>query len=201
VIAYLGMPGLAAPGSTDNPKNITGFDIHEDARTKNLPLVPAKSDDPLLQGIHPDSMLCFWRIEMSYHPNASAVCHEGETVLATYAQTDIPGMLVKREKDHTTVWIGFPGAITPQLVRNLARAAGVTPWLDNDNELVVGSGLLGVIGITGGAQTVTLPANYEIEKCLSSHSYKVEKNKLTFDLGYGDIYGDTAIFSVREKQQ
>ena len=200
VVAYLGMPGLAADGDTNNPADITGFNIFEDQRTQNKVLVPF-ADDPLLKGIQKDSMLCFWLLEMSYYPNASVNPKENDKVLATYSESDIPGMVVRREKSHTTVWIGFPGAITPQLVRNLAQESGVTPWITNDSELIVGAGLLGVIGITSGPQEVMLPPNYEIEKCLSGHNYKVKNGKLTFNLGYGDIYGDVAVFAVNEKSK
>jgi hypothetical protein len=109
-------------------------------------------------------------------------------------------MLVRREKDYTVVWAGFPGAITPRLVKNLAIEAGMKPWLETDDELIVGGGLLAVGGITGGPQTVNLPENFKIEKCLSGHKYNVKDGKLTFELGYGDVYGDTAIFAVSEKR-
>jgi hypothetical protein len=72
--------------------------------------------------------------------------------------------------------------------------------LDNDNELIVGAGLLGVVGVTAGTQTVHLPENYRIESCISGHSYNVENGILTFNLGYGDTYGDVAIFSLKSIQ-
>lgn len=200
-VVYMQTPGLAAPGTADNPRAITGFDIHEDPRTQNKPLVAGQGGDPLLKGIRPGSMLAAWELEMSYYPNASAVPAKGDKVLATYVGTEIPGMLVRREKDCTVVWIGFPGALTPQLVRNLAVEAGLKPWLETDDELIVGGGLLAVGGIAGGPQTVTLPANVELESCLSGHPYRLKDGRLTFDLGHGDVYGDTAIFSVREKQK
>jgi hypothetical protein len=110
-------------------------------------------------------------------------------------------MLVRRESDYKVVWAGFPGALTPQLIKNMAVEAGMKPWLETDDELIVGGGLLAVSGITGGPQTVNLPDNFEVEKCLSGHKYNIKDGKLMFELGSGDVYGDTAIFSVKEKQK
>jgi hypothetical protein len=201
VVVYMQTPGLAAAGDVNNPMKITGFDIHEDPRTKNKPLVTNAIDDALLKNIRPGSMIESWLLEMSYYPNASAVPGKNDKVLANYINTDIPGMLVRRENDHTVVWAGFPGALTPQLIKNVAVEAGMKPWLESDDELIVGGGLLAVSGITGGPQIVNLPDNFEIEKCLSGHKYNIKDGKLTFELGSGDVYGDTAIFSVKEKQK
>jgi hypothetical protein len=106
---------------------------------------------------------------------------------------------VDRRKQWTEVWIGSPGAVTPDLVRNLAVEAGMAPILENDNELMMGAGLLAVHGITGGLQQVHLPANYAIDRCITGHKYEVKNRLLTFTLGWGDYYGDTAIFSVKER--
>ena len=204
VVVYMLAPGLAADGTSSNPSTITGFNIAENSSTRNKPLViKAGVSDNLLTGIRAGSALCYWRTEMSYYNSFARSSGSVGKVLGVYGDTDIPGMLVDRRTspdNHTVVWIGFPGALSPQFIRNLAIEAGMTPMLESDNELVVGSGLLGVIGITGGTQTVHLPANYKIEKCISGHEYNVENGVLTFDLGYGDMYGDVAIFSLKTLQ-
>jgi hypothetical protein len=204
VIVYMLAPGLAASGTSNNPSIITGFNIAEDAATRGKPLVIKSGvSDALLTGIRAGSALCYWRTEMGYYN--SFIRSSGTTgkVLAVYGDTETPGMLVERRTspgNHTVVWNGFPGALSPQFIRNLAKEAGMTPMLESDNVLVVGAGLLGVVGITGGTQTVHLPNNYQIEKCLSGHNYSVENGILTFDLGYGDMYGDVAVFSLKNLQ-
>ncbi len=197
VVVYMLAPGLAAPGHEDNPSRITGFAIRPDQRTRNRPLTVVEGDDPLLQGIRPGSVLCPWRTEMGYYVNFATPRDGPGEVLAQYAGTDIPGMVVERRKQHTVVWSGFPGALSPAFVRNLAREAGMTPLLENDNELIIGQGLLAVVGVQGGPQEVTLPRGYQIEKCLTGHAYQVRGEVLTFDLLWGDIYGDTAVFAVK----
>jgi len=200
VVVFMLAPGLAAPGDETNPEKITGFKIAEDERTINKPLIIDNPDvDPLLKGIRPGTLLCYWNEHMQWYSNVSAKPDSPGKVLAYYAGTDIPGMLVDRKKGWTEVWIGSPGAITPTLVRNLAREAGMTPILENDNELILGAGILAVHGITGGPQRIILPKNYIIEKCITGHKYEVKDGILTFTLGWGDYYGDTAIFSVRKE--
>jgi hypothetical protein len=194
---------LAAAGTSSNPSTITGFNITEEASTRNKPLViKAGVSDNLLTGIRAGSSLCYWREESGYYNNFVSSSANGK-VLGVYGDSSSAGLMVERRTspaNHTVVWIGFPGALSPQFIRNLAKEAGMTPMLESDNEILIGSGLLGIIGIAGGTQTVHLPANYKIEKCLSGHDYTVENGILTFDLGYGDYYGDVAVFSISQQQ-
>ena len=204
VIVYMLAPGLAAPGTSNNPSIITGFNIAEDPATRGKPLVIKSGiSDNLLTGIRAGSTLCYWRTEMGYYNSFVRSSGTAGKVLAVYGNSDTPGMLVERRTSpgkHTVVWSGFPGALSPQFIRNLAKEAGMTPMLESDNQLIVGAGLLGVIGVTGGTQTVHLPHNYVIEKCVTGHSYSVDNGVLTFDLGIGDVYGDVAIFSLKSTQ-
>jgi hypothetical protein len=203
VVVYMLAPGLAAAGTSSNPSTITGFNITEEASTRNKPLViKAGVSDNLLTGIRAGSSLCYWREESGYYNNFVSSSANGK-VLGVYGDSSSAGLMVERRTspaNHTVVWIGFPGALSPQFIRNLAKEAGMTPMLESDNEILIGSGLLGIIGIAGGTQTVHLPANYKIEKCLSGHDYTVENGILTFDLGYGDYYGDVAVFSISQQQ-
>ena len=203
VVVYMLAPGLAASGTSSNPSIITGFNISESTNTRNRPLViKAGVSDNLLDGIRAGSSLCYWREEMGYYNSFISSSTNGK-VLGVYGGTNVAGLVVERRTspdNHTVVWIGFPGALSPQFIRNLAKEAGMTPLLESDNEILIGSGLLGVIGIEGGTQVVHLPANCKIEKCLSGHSYTIQNGILTFDLGYGDYYGDVAVFSVSPQQ-
>ena len=201
VVVYMLAPGLAAPGDAANPEKITGLKVVEDEQTINKPLFVKTSDDPLLSGIRPGTILCHWNEHMQWYANYTAQPDKDCRVLAYYAKTDIPGMLAKRNPGWTEVWIGSTGALTPTLVRNFAREAGMTPILENDNELMIGAGFLAVMRKTdGGPQKVNLPKNYVIEKCVTGHTYQVKNGILTFDLDWkGDAFGDIAIFSVKGK--
>ena len=199
VVVFMNLPGIAAPGDLSNPQKITGFDIHEDPSVTGKSLAVLAVSDPLLRDIRPGTLLgnCPPGTGVEWFAsNASADMSAGAKVLATYAGTSVPGMLVSRKKDYSLVWIGSPGAISPALIRNMARQAGMTPMLDNDNEVIIGSGLLGVVGIKGGPQHLILPAGCVVNKCLTGHSFEVIGNVLKFELGWGDYYGDVAIFTI-----
>ena len=201
VVVFMSLPGIAAAGDIKNPQRITGFDIREDVDVTGKSLETVAANDPLLRGIRIGTLLGNWPTATGmgwFASNASAVADGNAEVLAMYAGTKTPGMLVSRQKDYSIVWIGVPGAVSPALIRNIAKEAGMTPILENDNELIIGSGLLGVVGAKGGPQVVNLPNNYTIEKCLTGHSYTVENGVLEFKLGWGDVYGDVAIFAVEE---
>lgn len=197
VVVFMLAPGLAAPGDEANPERITGFKIHEDERTINKQLVIKDIGDPLLTGIRPGSILCYWNEHMQWYSNISAEPGSPGKVLACYAGTKIPGMLVDRRQGYTAVWLGAPGAISPALIRNLAREAGMKPVIESDNLLTIGAGFLAVTGLTGGPEKVTLPKGYIIERCLTGHAYQVKSGVLTFTLGWGDFYGDVAVFEVK----
>jgi hypothetical protein len=200
VVVYMLSPGLAAPGTPENPAKITGFKIKEDAITCGRPLViAAHAKDPLLKGIRPESQLGLWldASQMAWYSNTSAAKNSSGKVLAHYSGTDLPGMLVDRKKDYTKIWIGAAGCVSPRLIRNFCREAGMTPIASNGSAVMIGAGLLGVVGTpAGGPQVITLPEKYKIEKCITGHKYTVKGRELNFTLGTGDIYGDVAIFSV-----
>ena len=202
VVAFMYLPGIAAPGNLSNPQKITGFNIHEDSSVTGKSLATLAVVDPLLRGIRQGTLLgnCPTSAGLEWFAsNASAIPDSRAKVLATYAGTKTPGMVVNRRKDYSVLWIGAPGALSPELIRNMAKEAGMTPMLDNDNEVIIGAGLLGVVGIKGGQQHLRLPAGCVVKKCLTGHDYEVADNILKFELGWGDFYGDVAIFAV-EKQ-
>jgi hypothetical protein len=100
VVVFMLAPGLAAPGDGSNPEKITGFKIQLDQRTINKPLIVGDPNrDRLLQGIRKGSLLCHWNEHMQWYANVSARLGGPGKVLACYAGTQIPGMLVDRKKE------------------------------------------------------------------------------------------------------
>ena len=205
VIVFMNTPGLAAPGDLYNPVNITGFSVCVPAgwtALRDQPLLVLNSTDPLLTGIRANTRLGNWPSNSGmlwFDTSAVANADTIGTPLAKYHLTngeEWVGMLVNRAINHTMVWIGAPGALSPALIRNFAKEAGMTPLLENDNEIMVGAGLLAVVGIKGGPQQVKLPSGFYITGCLTGHSYQVENGVLKFELGWGDRFGDVAIFTA-----
>ncbi|MBQ6472340.1 MAG: hypothetical protein IJJ33_10175 [Victivallales bacterium] len=75
-----------------------------------------------------------------------------------YQGTDHCGLAVKRHKGFTEVFLGQPGAVSPQLFRNIAAEAGIRPVLDTDDIVLIGGGLLSCTGSIGnGVRRLRMP--------------------------------------------
>ncbi|MDO9542271.1 MAG: hypothetical protein Q7J98_08115 [Kiritimatiellia bacterium] len=196
VIVWFWAPGIFAPGDAQTPSKITGFNLTEEPLAHGKQIYVTEQSDALTKDIKgflgpvsPDGLTLgpMWRV------NAP-----DDEVLANYFETDIPALAVKRYKNHTEIYIGQPGALTPQLCKNIAKEAGIIPYLDgNDDVSQFGAGLLTVSAKDGGRKTVRLPnAGFSI-KCLTGQSFK-QLNDNTFEYNQ-DAYS-TVIFSIREKE-
>lgn len=198
-VVYCTAPGLAAPGTPDNPSIITGFNIAENPATVNRGLTVVDSEDPLLENIRGGLLLgnyqglCLMESTTSF----AALPDSPGTVLANFAGTDLPGMLVDRSNNCTKVWMGAPGAFTPQLFRNFAKAAGIEPMLENNSSLIYGCGMLGVIGTpAGGPQKLRIPDGAKVVANLTGTEYTQNGNYLEFTLPPADVYGHVALFKI-----
>ena len=212
VIVWQGAPGFLKCRDWGRIGKAVGFDIapmpdYPDGplecdrdyeagyREKHLPvpLFSAGSGDPLMRGIHGFFMQSSTVVPYVFPP-CWQVRGAGAVTLANYYGTDIPGMAVRRHKDFTEVFIGQPGAVTPQLFRNLAREAGIIPSLETDDLFYCGSGLIGVGASTGsGRRMIRFPAGYRKVESLTGH--KVEK--VTAE-GFECVipYRDFAVFRI-----
>ncbi len=201
VVVYMLAPGLAAPGTPDNPSQITGFHLVPDQPGTADRVLQICAEDPLLAGLPAQSLLGSYLKEwdqMAWTTSAVAASDSPGKVLAKYAGTDFNGMLVDRSAGCTKVWIGAPGAINRTVIRNMAREAGLQPMLENDAWLFYGAGILGVGGQPrGGVHRVNLPAGVKVLECLTGHAYDVQNGQLVFTLGTGEVFGDVAVFAVQ----
>ncbi|MBE6356893.1 MAG: hypothetical protein E7058_07240, partial [Lentisphaerae bacterium] len=90
---------------------------------RKSPLYTLDSNDPLLKDVHGFFMQESIVVPHVYSPHW-AVADQEAVPLAKFFGTGAVGMAVKRYKNHTEVFIGQPGAITPTLFRNFALEAG-----------------------------------------------------------------------------
>ena len=165
------------------------------AQNLPVPLVAAETHDPIMKGVKG-----FFTQESTVvpyvFPRSWSVEDKDVTVLAKYMNSDVPGMAVRRYKDFTEVFIGQPGSITPQLFRNFAREAGITPWLESDDLFYCGSGMIGIGAAKGdGIRKVRFPGGYSKVESLSGH--KVENlTKEGFEVFIK--HRDFAVFKIEE---
>ena len=212
VIVWQGAPGFLKCRDRKRIGEAIGFDIapmpdfpdgprecdrqyEAEYREKHLPvpLVAAGKDDPLMKGIRG-----FFMQESTVVPFVFPPCWQvrgdGAVTLAKYCGTDIPGMAVRRHRDFTEVFIGQPGAVTPRLFRNLARAAGILPSLETDDLFYCGSGLIGVGGSTGGGRrSIRFPAGFRKAESLTGHTVE---NPTAEGFECVIPYNDFAVFGI-----
>ena len=95
----------------------------------------------------------------------------------------------------TEFFIGQPGALSPQLIRNMAAEAGMQPLLDSDDLLVYGGGLLTVCASLGdGIRKIRLPDGIRDVIPLTSHKILRNDGK-TFEVDIPDA--ETAVFLLK----
>jgi hypothetical protein len=167
IIIWVGGAGYLPSGSIAAARAVTGFKIELDPRINNCPLWSSgKITDPLMKGI--SGFFYEWTYYCGgFSPHWKVDDPKAKT-LACYYGTDIPGMAVKRYKKHTEIFIGQPGSISPQLMRNIARAAEIRPLLYSDDLFVTGAGLLSVGALTGnGIRKIYFPPGVKAMKCLT----------------------------------
>ena len=168
VIIWAGGAGYLPEGSIETARAVTGFKIGLDDRINDKALWNGKiANDPLMKGVSG------FFYEWTYYGGGFSIPHwkvddPKAKVLACYYGTKIPGMAVKRYKKHTEIFIGQPGSISPELVRNIAKEAGIQPLLESDDLLIAGGGLLSVGALTGnGNRKIYFPEGVKQMKCLT----------------------------------
>ena len=194
-IVWVGTPGLHSGAVLDEVASAFGLGIAVDDR--HVPIRTAKCSDPLCRGVEG-----FWEGGVvsidKRRPTAYAlVCRGGWTPLAEFYGTDVCAAAVRRTGDFTEVFIGMPGAITPQLMRNICRASGFEPAMDSDDFYISGGGLV-VVGacVREGVRRIRLPPDVQRLECLTGQKVDYpEPYVAEVDLPCGAA----AVFSVVEK--
>lgn len=159
------------PGNNDSkPASFdSNYDLVSPDEPHKSPLFTVDSSDPLLKGVRGFFMQESIVVPHIYSPHWAVVDPEA-VPLAVFAGTDKVGMAVKRYSDHTEIFIGQPGSVTPVLLRNFAREAGIAPALETGDLFMAGSSLIAVGASTGdGIRKVRKPANCRKVTALAGH--------------------------------
>jgi hypothetical protein len=108
-------------------------------------------------------------------------------ILAYYQNTNIPGLVIRRNNNSTEIFIGQPGAISPMLLRNIAIDAKIRP-ITNENLLTICGGGLIVLGNSekSGIKRVYYQDCVKQMQCLTGQKIITDNGKyLEFYLEYG----------------
>ncbi len=180
VIVWNYLPGVF---TKDNPAKVIGFNIKPDPSVDRKPLSIMKSDDPLVKGLEG-----FNTNVSTLRPGIHYTVNDPQAkVLAVYRDTNKGAMAVKRYPSHTEVWIGQAGAFTPQLYRNMAKIAGVTPVIDTDEPAYIANGMIAMQASFAGDKTVNLPEGFADFKVFTGQKpLSRSKNQAVFRLKAGE---------------
>ncbi|MBO4630425.1 MAG: beta-galactosidase, partial [Lentisphaeria bacterium] len=187
-LIFLGLPGIFSGNSIAEISSALNIQFYQPETIRNRSIMIDPSTEPLLKNI----------TGYLYSPAESSPCvHFGNTaiapqkdlkLLARYQNTDAYGMAFRRSPAGTEIFIGQPAAVSPQLLRNIAIAAGIQPVTDGDDLAIRGGGLIVIGGSTGsGLRRVYYPAGVKSLQCLTGQKIIADNGKyLEFHLKYGD---------------
>ena len=101
-------------------------------------------------------------------------------------------MAVKRYQDHTEIFIGQPGSVSPQLIRNAGAEAKMHPLLESDDLFIYGGSLMTVCGSLGrGIRKIRIPDGIREVVPLTPHKVLHNDGK-NFEVDISDA--DVAVF-------
>ena len=187
VIVWMGTPGMFTSGGEKAISAITGFKLKRALRADGRPLfADGKSDSPVMKDVR--------GFLFPYTPQyghawgmAWEVADPDAEILVRYHGTDIPGGAVKRHADHTELYFGASGSLTPALCRNLARLAKIHVFLDSDDFSGVNAGLLYVSALSSGLKTIALPDDVTAVRPLTGQKVEFERGKIRFPMKTGEL--------------
>lgn len=149
VIVWCGIPGFFNNRNLSDAEKITGFKLGK-IMTGEVLTADNSIKNPLTSGL-----------EGTLYPRPGWGHEIGQVVsindpqavtLARFQPSGLPGMAVKRYPEHTEIYIGQLGALTPQMLRNIAATAGIKAVIETDDISYQAGGIIAVSASTGGVK-------------------------------------------------
>ena len=182
ILVWMWAPGI---GATNDIGKVAGFQLERAPQADGKPIIALKnSKDSLMEGV--DNLLL-----AKYRPWGLGpvwkVTDSNAVILGNYAGTQIPAMAVKRYDDHTEIFIGQGGSVTPRFARNIAQEAGAHCWIASDDPAASAGNLLIVSAASSGEKTIYLPAGISEVKSVTGQKIRQDGTQVTCSLEYGDV--------------
>ena len=141
ILIWVGSPGaLSGESLAEISKAFdASFSMPAEIRRKNIFI--DRERDPLLKDVS-GFLLTGRHHNVRYYLKNLAVTGKDLKVLGCYQGTDIPGAVMRKTGDATEIIIGQQGAVTPQLLQNIARNAGIRLVTEGKDLMIRGGGLI-----------------------------------------------------------
>ncbi len=187
-LVYLGLPGIFSGSKITELSKALNVTFVQPETIRNRSIFVENATDPLLHNISGYLYAPTESRPVVHYGNAGILPQNDLQVLAPYQNTDVGGMAVRRSADGTEIFIGQPAAVSPQLIRNIAKSAGIQPVSDGDDLTVRGGGLIVMGGSSrSGIRRIYYPAGVKKLECLTGQKVLLDNGKyLEFDLKYGE---------------
>lgn len=188
--------------SKPDVRHICGFDAVTDEATRYRQIRIDGESSPLTRGLEgkllgkaPEPMV--WTYSYRW-PGLSYVVkpEPGDKVLGHYAGTALAGAVWRDQNGLRELFVGFPGAFPPQLLRNLARLVDEEPFAEDDEEVCLNNGILYMYAEKGGLKKITLPRVLRPDYSPTGHKFEITPSGFVFETGCNE----TAVFRITKAQ-
>jgi hypothetical protein len=186
-IIYLAMPGILSGHSLKEISAALDIDIIQPPTIKYKSIFVNSSKSPILKNITGFLYSPTENRPFVQFGNVGINPKKNLEILAYYQNTNIPGLVIRRNNNSTEIFIGQPGAISPMLLRNIAIDAKIRP-ITNENLLTICGGGLIVLGNSekSGIKRVYYQDGVKQMQCLTGQKIITDNGKyLEFYLEYG----------------
>ena len=182
VFIWIWAPGF---GMTKDIGAVAGFELKRAPQVDGRPIVASPDcTDPLMNGVSGLLMPSIYNYGLA---NAWEVIDPDAVILGYYLDSKVPGMAVKRYANHTEIYIGQIGSLTPQFIRNVARSAGIHPYMESNDPATIAGNMLIVSAASSGVKEIHLKPGLKCRRALSFHEYTAEGNTVTVSMKYGEV--------------
>ena len=187
VLVYSYRPGLFAADGAECEKDL-GLKSAPDGLAK-MGFAEGDSSDPLMKGVK-GAVVPVWSVWGFDHPRLSLPdVKAGWKTLATFEGTDIPALSVRRHDGFTEIYSSRPGGVTPALLRNCLREAGLNPLMETDELSGYGSRLFYFVAQSSGEKRFRLPLGRLPDAVLAGPAFReAGGGEYAVDMVRGDIF-------------
>jgi len=187
-LIFLGLPGIFSGRGIAEISSALNVHFHQPESIRNRSILIQPSAEPLLKNI---TGYLYSPAEGSpcvHFGNIGVASQKDLKLLAYYQNTGVGGMALRRSPAGTEIFIGQPAAVSPELLRNIAAAAGIRPVTNGSDLAIRGGGLIVIGGSTGsGIRRVYYPAGVKSLQCLTGQKISSDNGKyLDFYLKYNE---------------
>ena len=130
------------------------------------------------------------KCKVDLYPGLFAKNGEGESI-AHFLDTGAPAITIKDNGDFTAIYYGSK-QISANIVRELARLAGVHIYCDSDDVLYANNSYITFHAATSGKKRITLPRASTLKEVYSGEIYCENSSECEFEL----LKGETLMFEI-----